>query len=200
MVDFEIMDKVLKIAWIKRIAEPSDAVWNLIPEYATIHYGGLSFLTRCQYGVKFLRLDNLSPSYHTLLKYWQEYNSTTFSDDDHVESEIIWNNCSILINGQPIFYGKWFKNQIIYIKDLLNVDRTFLSLNELKHRFNIEIPFTLFYGLISAIPVEWKKSLKMSCFKLKNPLPPYKTSRQLGLLTPHFLNVQLVPQQAKTEF
>ena len=40
MVDFEIMDKALKIAWIQRIAEPSEAVWKLIPEYATIHYCG----------------------------------------------------------------------------------------------------------------------------------------------------------------
>lgn len=33
MVDFEIMDKALKIAWINRITESSDAVWKLISEF-----------------------------------------------------------------------------------------------------------------------------------------------------------------------
>ena len=36
----------------------------------------------------------------------------------------------------------------------------FLSLPELRQKFNLEIPFTLYYGLVSAIPKEWKSSLK----------------------------------------
>ena len=74
MLDFEIMEKALKIAWIKRLAEQDDAAWKIIPEFAATDYGSISFLIECQYDVKYLSLDNLPPFYHTLLKYWQEYN------------------------------------------------------------------------------------------------------------------------------
>ena len=61
MLDFEIMDKALKIAWIKRLTVYDDAPWKIIPEFATTEYSGLSFLIECQYDIKHLSLDNLPP-------------------------------------------------------------------------------------------------------------------------------------------
>ena len=34
MIDFEIMERALKIAWIKRIIEGGDASWKIILNYA----------------------------------------------------------------------------------------------------------------------------------------------------------------------
>ena len=45
MLDFEIMDKALKIAWIKRLTDHDDAAWKIIPEFAATDYGGFSFLS-----------------------------------------------------------------------------------------------------------------------------------------------------------
>ena len=160
MMDFDIMNKALKIAWIKRITENTNAAWKIIPEFATVHYGGLSFLTECQYDIKYLRLDNLPPFYHTLLKYWQEYNTDKFSDDCHIQNKIIWNNSCILVNGQPIFYKTMFQAQIFRVKHLLKDNHTFLSLDEITRKFNINIPFTLYYGIITAIPTKWKRLLR----------------------------------------
>ena len=92
MLDFEIMDKALKIAWIKRLTVHDDAPWKIIPEFATTEYGGLSFLIECQYDVKHLSLYNLPPFYHTLLKYWQEYNHNKFTENSDIQNKIIWNN------------------------------------------------------------------------------------------------------------
>ena len=103
MLDFEIMDKALKIAWIKRLTDHDDAAWKIIPEFAATDYGGLSFLIECQYDVKYLFLDNLPPFYHTLLKYWQEYNYDKFLENSDIQNKIIWNNSRILIGGRPIF-------------------------------------------------------------------------------------------------
>ncbi|KAL9989297.1 hypothetical protein ACROYT_G003831 [Oculina patagonica] len=160
MMDFELMDKALKIAWIKRITENVDAAWKVIPEFAAAHYGGLSFLTECQYDIKYLRLDNLPPFYHTLLKYWQEYNTDKFSDESLIQNKIIWNNSCILVNGRPIFNKTMFKAQIIRVKHFLKENQNFLSLDELSRKFNINIPFTVYYGIISAIPTKWKKLLR----------------------------------------
>ena len=51
---------------------------------------------------------------------------------------------------KPVFYKPFFRGQIISIKHLPNENHTFLSFEELKH--SIHIPFTLYYGLITAIP------------------------------------------------
>ena len=53
MIDFEIMERSLKIAWIKRIAQSSNASWK-IPNQALSQYGGLEFLIECDYDPKLL--------------------------------------------------------------------------------------------------------------------------------------------------
>ena len=64
MIDFEIMERSLKIAWIKRIAESSNASWKIIPNQALNQYGGLEFLIECDYDPKLLNLENLPEFYH----------------------------------------------------------------------------------------------------------------------------------------
>ena len=123
-------------------------------------YRGLTFLIKCQYDIKMLSLDNLPNFYHTLLAYLQDLNSIKMADVDNVPDKIIWNNQKIVINGKSIFYSSWFNKGIISIRSLMTENNQFLSLPELRQKFTLEIPFTLYYGLVSAIPKEWKSSLK----------------------------------------
>ena len=48
----------LKIAWIERIAESSNASWKIIPNQALNQYGGLEFVIECDYDPKLLNLEN----------------------------------------------------------------------------------------------------------------------------------------------
>ena len=169
MMDFEIMNKALKIAWIKRITENVQPAWKIIPEFAAAKYGGLSFLTKCQYNIKHFNLDNLPPFYHTL-KYWQEYNADKFSEDHCTHNKIIWNNSRILIGDWPVFSKPLFEAKITSIKQFLKENNTFLSLDELIRKVNIKIPFTLYYGLVTAIPTEWKNILNQNNSHLNAPL------------------------------
>ena len=52
MLDFEIMDKALKVAWTERLKTPSSAFWKIIPELDVKQYGGLTFLIKCQDDIK----------------------------------------------------------------------------------------------------------------------------------------------------
>ncbi|KAL9972971.1 hypothetical protein ACROYT_G019372, partial [Oculina patagonica] len=63
-----------------------------------------------------------------------------------------------------------FQARITRIKDLLKDDNTFLSLEEIKRKVNNKIPFTLYHGLIAAIPSEWKQKLKQN--NLPQTTPP----------------------------
>ena len=158
-LDFEVMHKALRVAWVERLKTHSSASWKIIRELGVKHYGGLTFLIKCHYDFKMLSLDNLPNFYHTLLAYLQDLNSIITADDNVLE-KIIWNNQNIVINGKSIFYSSWFNKDIISIRSLMTEYNQFLSLSELRQKFNLEIPFTLYYGLVFTIPKEWKSSLK----------------------------------------
>ena len=98
MLDFEIMDKVLKVAWIEWLKTHSTAHWKIILELGVKQYGGLAFLIKCQYDIRMLSLENLPNFYHMLLAYLQDLNSITTADVDNVPDKIIWNNQNIVIN------------------------------------------------------------------------------------------------------
>ena len=159
MVDFEMMERSLKIAWVKRIIENCDASWKIVPEYALNQYGGLTFFIKCQYDIKLFDLQNLPEFYRTILSYWQSFKLVT-NHEVSAEKQIIWNNRDILVDGKPIFYKSWVNKGIICIKDLLAEDLNFLSLTELKAKLNLEVPFTTFYGILQAIPKIWKVKLR----------------------------------------
>ena len=107
--------------------------------------------------MKFFDLRNLPEFYQTILNYWQNFKLLTVNDKA-AQNQIILNNSNILVDGKPILYNSWLINGIIYIKDLL--DLNFLSLADLKAKFNLDVPFTTYYGLLNAIPANWKKSIK----------------------------------------
>ena len=63
MTDFNIMNKALKVAWIPRLQ-----TWKIIPEVALENYGGLSFLTNCNYYINSLQFNHLPSFYREALK------------------------------------------------------------------------------------------------------------------------------------
>ena len=118
MIDFEIMERSLKIAWIKRITESSNASWKIIPNQALSHYGGLDFLIECDYDPKLLNLENLPEFYHAILNHWHDFRRLTCDKQISIKKEIIWNNRNICIDGKPIYIKSWCISGIRCIEDL----------------------------------------------------------------------------------
>ena len=54
MCDFAIMEKALKIEWIKRIQNEVTSSRKIIPDVMVQQYGNLFFLTRCNQDPKIL--------------------------------------------------------------------------------------------------------------------------------------------------
>ena len=91
------MEIALKISWIQRIQQNSDAGWKAKPERLLGDLGGLTFLSHCRYDINLIQLHNLPPFYRSVLKYWQVYRSDFTDDNTQIQNEIIWNNSNILI-------------------------------------------------------------------------------------------------------
>ena len=85
MIDFEIVERSLKITWIKRITEARDASWKIIPNESASQYGDLEFLTKCNYDFKLLDLENLPEFYRTVLSCWQSFKPLTFNEHTPVK-------------------------------------------------------------------------------------------------------------------
>ena len=85
----------------------------------------------------------------------------------NIKDEVLWNNCNILIDKQPVFFRNWFSKDILHLHHLLSDHGKFYSLDEFEIKYNLEVPFTVYYGLIDAIPSKWKSKLKW-CSQIDN--------------------------------
>ena len=159
MVDFTMMDKSLKAAWVKRLYEAGDSKWCSLFSLATSQYGG-SFLLECNFSAPDLIFAPYVPSfYKEILTVWQELHSKDPSSAKEYENEIIWNNRFIKIGGKSVFYPSWHRKGIIKIGHLLNENRKFLSRSEFQHKYGLTVDFPTYNSLLAAIPEVWKRSI-----------------------------------------
>ena len=123
------------------------------------HYVG-ALLLKSQYLMKLLELTNLPPFYIQVLLFWQERRNyaTQEIDVQQILKEVIWNNRRIQVNHKSIFYHDWYAKGIITIRDIVDDNNIFLTFTSFKEKFAIETSlYTKYYGIINAIPQEWKK-------------------------------------------
>ena len=115
MIDLEIMERTLKTAWIKRIAESGDALWKTIVNYGVRQFGGIDFLINCDYDVKTLNLEQLPEFCRTVLCHWQELKCSSDSKDrvvykffsswSFVKSRRFWVQRTHTMGLSPSFLG-----------------------------------------------------------------------------------------------
>ena len=111
-INFEIVVKSLRLAWIARLISNSDDNWKAIPNFYFDKYGGLPFLLKCNYNTATLD-NNLPLFYRELLDYFQEL--TKFSEYDKNNDLILWNNRRITIERNSVFWKQWFDQGVTLI-------------------------------------------------------------------------------------
>ena len=153
-MNFGIMVKSLRLAWIGRLLSNSNDNWKAIPNFFFDKYGGLPFLLKCNYNTA--NFDNDIPLfYRELLDYFQELTET--SKENNNNDLILWNNRKITIERNSVFWKQWFDCGILFISDLLNSDGKFLTLEEFQNKFQIKVNFLHYFQLIAAIPTDLKR-------------------------------------------
>ena len=80
----------------------------------------------------------------------------------NIVKEVIWNNRCIQINQKTVFFEKWYSKGILKIGDVIDENNNFLLFESLKRKHTIDINFVNYYGIISAIPRQWKQALKQT--------------------------------------
>ena len=73
MIDFTLMNKALKCIWIKRFSLNKNSAWTVIPNEATSHLGGFTFLTTCNCKRNDISIKELPLFCEKTLQYWFEF-------------------------------------------------------------------------------------------------------------------------------
>ena len=163
MTDFTLFDKALKLCWVKRLCEEQMSPWKIIPTSLLSNVGG-NLLFHCNYNAKNLKLNDQLPAfYKNLIIHWQDVlNVDAPQFKEEVLNQIIWNNRFIKINNVSVFYRNWHLAGIQHFSSLLDDSgKKFLTFENFKNKFNVNCNFLQFYGLLSAIPRQWKVYLNI---------------------------------------
>ena len=126
MIDFKMIDKALKAAWVKCLYDATlDSKWCSLFSSKMSHYGG-PFLFECNFNAQDLNIAAHIPSfYKDVLNAWQELHSKNPSHTIEYMNEIIWNNRFIKIDKKPVFYSSWYKRGATKIDHLLDENNSF---------------------------------------------------------------------------
>ena len=116
----------------------------------------------------------------------------------HPKNELLWNNRKILIENKPVFYHEWYDAGIIKISDILNQSSDFLNWHEFAVKFNLNVPFTKYYGLVNAIPKVWKANIKNSILNVEHNTTSVNTLTTSSIDS-SLLKTVFVPPTAETK-
>ena len=86
-----------------------------------------------------------------------------------IKNTITWINRDIKIDNNTIFFRTWFSWGVSTIENLLDHNLDFITYKEFKTRFQIKTNFLTYYGVINAIPNEYKKSIKQRNAQQEQP-------------------------------
>ncbi len=109
-------------------------------------------------------ISNYDRFWMDVLKAWSKSNYSKKINIIDILDSIIWYNSDILVNDNPIFYRKCYEKGIIKIRDILNEDNAFLSYNEFCRKYGYTIDWVTYFGLIEAIPQDYKTIIRHGAY------------------------------------
>ena len=139
----------LKCTWIRRLII-TEANYKNIFEKTYTEVSNL--ITRGTEYLKQIIKNKNNQFWNDVLSSWIKFcdlgSPSSFED---ILSVNIWNNKDIKIANKTIFYKQWFNKHIYFIKDLIDIDGSFMNLDTFCDTYQIQVNFLEFWGIRSAI-------------------------------------------------
>ena len=153
LIDLATKNKALKVAWIQ-ILKDEPKLANVVYKNIAPNLGEL--IWECQLNAIDVRRLIKNKFWAEVLTAWNEL-KMLLHDQENMSKTVIWLNSSIRINNETIFWKDCFKRDLIYVSQLYR-NGTTISAIEANRRYGLDV--LSYNGLISAIPMAWRKSLK----------------------------------------
>ena len=154
LTDLESSIKSLRLAWISRIFKDNLSPWRDYLKYLLKPFGELFFF-QCNYNIK--DHDINSVFFLEMLQWWSEFRSE-FAMETVPFDSIIWNNCEIRIDGNPIYYHNYVKVGVVFVTDLMFHLSNIESFNIAQGNELRGTNFLTWSGVRCSVPKHLKKS------------------------------------------
>lgn len=161
MTDVRTMSKCLKIAWIKRLIS-ENGNWKAIAldnaPNIEISYILKSNLLFCDFPIDGLK-NNIF--WKEVMIIWCSLNyEKEIENPARILLQNLWFNSNIKIGKKIVWFEKWYRKDVKTNRDIVKEDNhTFMSQNEILCKYGISTNFLQYWGLIMAIPKNWKNNL-----------------------------------------
>ena len=156
LIDLYAKDLSLKVPWIRRIHQ--NAFTRSIAEYFIPKLKLLEEkLWQCNINSKDIDGMVTESFYKDVWMAWSKINHKAPKGCKEILEQIIWLNSFIRINNKPVLYKKCIEIGIFYIRDIMTEEKKLMSFDEFSQRYGNVLNYLQYYGLVSAIPIEWKE-------------------------------------------
>ena len=161
-------NKSLKISWIIRMKD--NPAWEVFVTKQLGEIGELFWECNLhQSDTKEIHVKFVGSFVKDIIDAWCEYNYYTPKDKVHILNQLIWLNSFIKIDKKVVLYNSWLQAGVIYIKDLIDANGSFLEYGEFCTKYNLQTNRLLYYGIIHSIPNPWKKIIKDRTIAIHEP-------------------------------
>lgn len=170
--------KSLKIIWLKKYLLNTHAKWKTLLEsdYPELH-------TIEQLGPHIFKKNNANPFWKDVFEAYQEfYDKVEVTEPEEILKEPILQNTKFQIDNKVMHFSEWTAKNIVYVKDLVRNDGSWLSLQEFSETYSITVNFLEFYGCIN--------SIKSYCRKHDIKIPSNKCKEKSKALNLIFRSVK----------
>ncbi len=147
---------------LKRCLANPKSIWYFIPNHIFDKIGSLSFILKCNYLPSKLPIA-LSKFHQQCLLAWKLCYVHSFSS----HRTCLWNNRDITIRNKPLFFPRWFQNNINCILCLFDDSGNILSYEQFMSYHSFPTPPKEFNKVIKAISPGLIHLVK--CHSLFNP-------------------------------
>ena len=165
MTHLASQNQALKIAWVKRYLTDPFIRWKQFFDLSSLI--PIKELLSCNLNIADANevFDNVACQFTknvfiSWFGYTYEINNAE-DESQNIYNQFIWYNSKIKVNGNVLFYRAWYERNIKYIKDLL-IDYKFMSHAQFQACYNLNVNFVTYYGLLSSIPCQWKRFIKLN--------------------------------------
>ena len=162
MIDIEKKVFSFRLRWLGRLVSDTNDIWKILGNYWFNRFGGLSLILNSDfrvYDVKFMFNESMPLSYVEIIRAWSVVDKRQLQRKLPVEKNILWHNQYIVFNKRPLFYKEWFCSGIVRLEDILTVNGSFKSPEEitylLKFRNSKRRAIFDYFKLRQAIPKIW---------------------------------------------
>ena len=165
MTNFRLQEKALKAMMLKRILEPGNERWKILPQYYLNKFGPDYLILRIHsYKHNTLADFSVPKFYKDMIAAWHDcrYDVSDMPPGNvkEIRQQIMWENTHVKYKGKTLYFNDWIEKGIIYVNQVYNNNGIFKEKDLLETLQGQPNAIMEIFMLKNAIPPDWKVALQ----------------------------------------